>query len=89
MWRKRKKAGAVPSSAPGAAPRSDSTPPPPPPDQGPRRVQLSDGVVIEDSAATGRSFLVPADPRPKGVDVRPAAPGWAGLDSLCRRLGGR
>jgi predicted phage terminase large subunit-like protein len=34
------------------------------------------GVVVEESAAMGRVYTVPADPRPRGIDLRPGAPGW-------------
>ena len=34
------------------------------------------GVTAEHSAAMGTVYTVPADPYPRGIDVRPDAPGW-------------
>jgi hypothetical protein len=61
--------------------------PPAPAADGPRRTTLPDGTVIEDSAAMGRSVIVPGTPARVGLDIRPDAPawGWRGL----RRLFGR
>jgi hypothetical protein len=43
---------------------------------GPTRTVLADGTIEEVSAAMGRCFDVPADPRPVTLDLRPDAPGW-------------
>jgi hypothetical protein len=39
-------------------------------------VTLGDEPAVEESAAVGRVYTVPADPRPRGIDIRPDAPGW-------------
>jgi hypothetical protein len=64
-WRKKTRKAPLPKA-----------PPPPPVDQGPRRTTLPDGTIIEESAATGRSVILPAGPARRGLDVRPSAPGW-------------
>jgi hypothetical protein len=84
-WIRRKKARAAPAEKTGALPVAKA----PAPSEGPRRRQLSDGTVEEVSAAMGRSILVPADPRPRGIDVRASAPGWEGRTEFRRLLRGR
>jgi hypothetical protein len=49
---------------------------------------LPDGTVIEESAAMGRSVILPSTPARQGLDVRPDAPAWGGWTQL-RRLFGR
>jgi hypothetical protein len=52
----------------------------------PRRRVRFDGVIEEWSAATGRSFLIPANPRRPGIDVSVDAPGWEPLGTFLKRL---
>jgi hypothetical protein len=54
----------------------------------PRRRLLADGTIEEESAAMGRSWIVPGSPSPGGIDLRAEAPGWERLRALVRRLGG-
>jgi hypothetical protein len=53
-----------------------------------RRRVLFDGVIEERSAAMGRVFTVPADPRSRKIDVSDAAPGWERWQTFLRRHGG-
>jgi hypothetical protein len=46
------------------------------PDPGPARVALGGGTFLTTSAAMGVVYEIPADPRPRGLDLRPDAPGW-------------
>jgi hypothetical protein len=50
-----------------------------------RRVR-SDGVIEEYSAAMGWTFTIPADPRPRKLDVRVDAAGWERLQELSQRM---
>jgi hypothetical protein len=52
----------------------------------PRRSVRFDGVIVEYSAAMGRVFTIPADPRPLAIDLDPDAPGWERLHVYLRRL---
>jgi hypothetical protein len=72
VWGRRKKARAAPVEK-----AKVKRPPPPPQNHGPVREVLSDGTIIEYSAATGRSVTLPATPARQGLDVRPGAPGWS------------
>ena len=86
MWKRRKKqrARAVPVERAKA-----KLPPPPPQDHGPAREVMSDGTIIEYSAATGRSVIVPGTPARPGLDLRADAPGWEGRTEFRRLLRGR
>jgi hypothetical protein len=86
MWirRRKKKAKAATAEKTGAPPVAKVLPLPP----GPCRRQLPDGTVEEVSAATGRSILVPADPRPLGLDLRAGASGWERWRGFLARLRG-
>jgi predicted phage terminase large subunit-like protein len=33
-------------------------------------------VIVEDNTPMGRTYTIPANPRPRGIDIRPGAPGW-------------
>jgi hypothetical protein len=83
MWR-RKKNPTAEKKAPPRATKAKT----PPPDKGPIQVELPDGTVEEVSAATGRSILVLADPKPRGLDLRAEASGWVGWSEFRRRLRG-
>jgi hypothetical protein len=50
-----------------------------------RRVR-SDGVIEEYSAAMGWTFTIPADPRPRKLDVSAHAAGWERLQTLLQRI---
>jgi hypothetical protein len=78
-WRKKQRARAAPVEGAKA--------PPPPPDRGPVREVLADGTIVEYSAATGRSILVPAGPARRGVDISAGAPGWSVWHGLRRWFG--
>ena len=52
-----------------------------------RRVRF-DGVIEEYSAAMGRVFTIPGDPRPGGIDLSVDALGWERLRACLRRLRG-
>jgi hypothetical protein len=54
--------------------------------RGSRRRVRFDGVIVEDSAAMGRTFTIPADPRPLRIDLDADAPGWERLQIYLRRL---
>jgi hypothetical protein len=81
MWKRQKRARVTSVERAKA-----KLPSPPPQDHGPVREVLSDGTIIEYSAAMGRSVIVPAAPVRQGLDVRPVAPAWQGWASLRRRL---
>jgi hypothetical protein len=78
-WRRKKKAPTPPPAAKAKTP---------PPDKGPIQVELPDGTIEEVSAAMGRSILVPANPLPRGLDLRAGAAGWVGWREFRRRLRG-
>jgi hypothetical protein len=82
MWKRQKRARAT------LVERAKLPPPPPPQDYGPVREVQADGTVIEYSAATGRSIIVPSTPARSGLDLRPAAPAWGGWREIRRRLFG-
>jgi hypothetical protein len=46
---------------------------------------LPDGTV-EEFTCMGRTVLVPADPRPRLLDLGADAPGWEGLREFLGRL---
>jgi hypothetical protein len=81
MWKRQKRARAVPVER-GEA----KLPPPPPQDYGPVREVMADGTIIEYSAATGRSVIVPGTPARQGLDVRAGALGWEGWQAFRWRL---
>jgi hypothetical protein len=41
-----------------------------------RRVECDGGIIVEESAAMGKIYTIPAGPLRKGIDIRPDAPGW-------------
>jgi hypothetical protein len=43
---------------------------------GPTRSALGNGTFVTISAALGAVYEIPADPRPRGIDLRTEAPGW-------------
>jgi hypothetical protein len=46
-----------------------------------------DGTVVDESAAMGRVFTVPADPKPSGIELDGGA--WERLRDFARRFLGR
>jgi hypothetical protein len=86
----RKKEATPPAEAPnadqGAAPPAEQKAPTT--DEGLTRTVLPDGIIVEDSAGMGRSFLVPADPHPRRLDLSANAPGWDRLGDYLRRRQG-
>jgi hypothetical protein len=53
-----------------------------------RRRVLLDGVVEEWDAAMGRVLTIPADPRPRKIDLSVDAAGWERLRKVLGRLRG-
>lgn len=51
-----------------------------------RRRVRSDGVIEECSAAMGRMSIIPADPRPRKLDVSADAAAWERLQAFLQRL---
>jgi hypothetical protein len=51
-----------------------------------RRRVRSDGVIEEWCPAMGRVFTIPADPRPRKLDVSVDAAGWQRLQNLLQRI---
>jgi hypothetical protein len=46
-------------------------------ERGATRVTGGDGgMIVQESAAMGTVYTIPADPRPRGIDIRSDAPGW-------------
>jgi hypothetical protein len=86
-WRRKKKATA--REAPpdgGAAPgrlQGDIAAQPAPDASAPKSALSTDDIVVteEDSAAMGRSLIVPAGPTPRRIDLRADAPGWDRMTS--------
>jgi hypothetical protein len=84
VWRRKK-----------AAPKPEQPPLPPPTaaagqgaqTAGPRRTVLPDGTV-EEFTCMGRTITVPADPRPRVLDLDADAPGWEGLREYMERRRG-
>jgi hypothetical protein len=65
MWVRRKKAKARAVADTGKSPAQE-----------PARTDLGNGLFLTTSAALGVVFEVPADPRPRLLDLRAEAPGW-------------
>jgi predicted phage terminase large subunit-like protein len=40
------------------------------------RVERDGEIIVEESAAMGKVYTIPAGPGRKGIDIRPDAPGW-------------
>jgi hypothetical protein len=53
-----------------------------------RRRVLRDGVIEEWDAGMGRVFTIPADPRPRKIDLSVDAAGWERLRTWLRRRRG-
>jgi hypothetical protein len=53
--------------------------------QRPLRRVLADGVIEEWSAAMGWVLTIPAEPRPRKIDLSDGAPGWEPLQAFLRR----